>query len=97
MQLDEQGYPVMLDMPVPPWLAQDARRAAAMCPALALRLTPAGPAPMADTTQRGWVGRALSGGHAPEAHTIPDLIVSEEWISEILAARDRDPGEPGDL
>ena len=97
MQLDEQGYPVMLDMPVPPWLEHGARRAADMCPGLALRLTPASPASAPDTTERGWVGRALSGGHRPEAVTIPDLIVSEEWISEILAARDPSPGEADDL
>jgi ferredoxin len=95
IQLDDQGYPLMLDMPVPPWLEHDARRAAGMCPALALRLTATSPAPMADTNQRGWVGRALSGGHRPEADTIPDLIVSEEWITEILAARDQNPGEAG--
>jgi NADH:ubiquinone oxidoreductase subunit F (NADH-binding)/ferredoxin len=93
MQLDNQGFPVMLDMPVPPWLEHDARRATEMCPALALRLTAASPPPMADTNQRGWVGRALSGGNRPEADTIPDLIVSEEWITEILAARDQNPGE----
>ena len=97
VQLDEQGYPVMLDMPVPPWLEHGARRAADMCPGLALRLTPASPASAPDTTERGWVGRALSGGHRPEAVTIPDLIVSEEWISEILAARDPSPGEADDL
>ena len=97
MQLDEQGYPVMLDMPVPPWLEHGARRAADMCPGLALRLTPATPASAPDMTERGWVGRALSGGHRPEAVTIPDLIVSEEWISEILAARDPSPGEADDL
>jgi hypothetical protein len=68
-----------------------------MCPGLALRLTPASPAPAADTTERGWVGRALSGGHRPDAVTIPDLIVSEEWISEILAARDPNPGEADDF
>jgi NADH:ubiquinone oxidoreductase subunit F (NADH-binding)/ferredoxin len=96
MQLDQQGYPLMLDMPVPPWLEHDARRAADMCPALALRLTAASPAPMADTNQRGWVGRALSGGHRPEADTIPDLIVSEEWITEILATRDQSPGGADD-
>ena len=43
------------------------------------------------------MGRALSGGHRPDAVTIPDLIVSEEWISEILAARDPNPGEAGDF
>ena len=39
MQLDEQGYPVMLDMPVPPWLEREARQAVRMCPELALSLT----------------------------------------------------------
>ena len=38
MQLDEQGYPVMLDMPVPPWLEREARQAVRMCPELALSL-----------------------------------------------------------
>jgi NADH:ubiquinone oxidoreductase subunit F (NADH-binding)/ferredoxin len=97
MQLDEQGYPVMLDMPVPPWLEQGARRAADMCPGLALRLTAASPPPAPDPAQQGWVGRALSGGHRPDAVTIPDLIVSEEWISEILAAREPNPGEADDF
>jgi NADH:ubiquinone oxidoreductase subunit F (NADH-binding)/ferredoxin len=44
MQLDEQGYPVLLDMPVPPWLEREARQAVQMCPELALRLVPARPA-----------------------------------------------------
>ncbi|HEX6931166.1 MAG TPA: NADH-ubiquinone oxidoreductase-F iron-sulfur binding region domain-containing protein [Streptosporangiaceae bacterium] len=43
VQLDQQGFPVMLDMPVPPWLDREARQAVEMCPALALRLTPAEP------------------------------------------------------
>lgn len=43
VQLDEQGFPVMLDMTVPPWLDRDARQAVEMCPALALRLTAAEP------------------------------------------------------
>src|SRR6185437_11816684 len=43
MQLDEQGYPVMLDMPVPPWLEREAHQAVKMCPELALRLVPARP------------------------------------------------------
>src|SRR5262249_20213297 len=40
VQLDGQGYPDFLDMPVPPWLASQASQAVEMCPALALRLTP---------------------------------------------------------
>jgi len=39
VQTDSHGYPAVLGMAVPPWLERDARRAVAMCPALALRLT----------------------------------------------------------
>jgi NADH:ubiquinone oxidoreductase subunit F (NADH-binding)/ferredoxin len=97
VQLDSQGFPVMLEMPVPPWLERKARQAADMCPALALRLLPADPAPAADTAQRGWIGRALSGGHQADADTVPDLIVSEEWIAEILEDRHPGPAGAGDL
>ncbi|WP_233223184.1 ferredoxin [Amycolatopsis sp. CA-128772] len=38
VRLDEWGYPVVAPGPVPPELAGEARRAAAACPALALRL-----------------------------------------------------------
>jgi NADH:ubiquinone oxidoreductase subunit F (NADH-binding)/ferredoxin len=89
VQLDRQGFPEMLDMPVPPWLEREARQAVHMCPALALRLIPASPAPMAAPAQPGWLGRALSHVHGPGADTVPDLVVSEEWIAEISAA-----GEP---
>jgi ferredoxin len=47
VQQDGQGYPVMLDMPVPRWLERKARRAVDMCPQLALRLVPADPAGLA--------------------------------------------------
>ena len=60
-----------------------------MCPALALRLTPASPAPMAAPAEPGWLGRALGQGTAQSSDTVPDLIVSEEWIAEISA--DREP------
>jgi NADH:ubiquinone oxidoreductase subunit F (NADH-binding)/ferredoxin len=43
VQLDNQGFPVFLDMPVPFWLEKEAQQAVSMCPALALRLTPSGP------------------------------------------------------
>ena len=42
---DAQGYPVILNIPVPAWLEKDAQQAVHMCPALALRLTSANPAP----------------------------------------------------
>lgn len=45
VHLDAQGFPVILDMPVPFWLAQDAAQAVEMCPALALRLMPSQPPP----------------------------------------------------
>jgi NADH:ubiquinone oxidoreductase subunit F (NADH-binding)/ferredoxin len=41
IRLDGRGYPVLLDIPVPPWLEKDARQAVDMCPALALRLVDA--------------------------------------------------------
>jgi NADH:ubiquinone oxidoreductase subunit F (NADH-binding)/ferredoxin len=39
IHLDSQGYPVMLNIPVPSWLEKDAEQAVHVCPALALRLT----------------------------------------------------------
>jgi NADH:ubiquinone oxidoreductase subunit F (NADH-binding)/ferredoxin len=38
IHLDSSGYPVILPIPVPPWLEKDAQHAVQMCPALALRL-----------------------------------------------------------
>jgi hypothetical protein len=38
IQLDSQGYPMFLDMPVPLWLEREATQAVEMCPALALKL-----------------------------------------------------------
>jgi NADH:ubiquinone oxidoreductase subunit F (NADH-binding)/ferredoxin len=43
VHLDAQGYPVILNIPVPSWLEKDAEQAVHMCPALALRLTTAAP------------------------------------------------------
>jgi NADH:ubiquinone oxidoreductase subunit F (NADH-binding)/ferredoxin len=45
IHVDSQGYPVLLNIPVPSWLEKDAEQAVHMCPALALRLTnsPSGP------------------------------------------------------
>jgi NADH:ubiquinone oxidoreductase subunit F (NADH-binding)/ferredoxin len=79
VQLNDDGFPVMLDTPVAPWLQRNADQAVAMCPALALRLVPAGPAP----ARRGVRARALTTDRDPIADTVPDLAVSEEWIAEI--------------
>jgi ferredoxin len=38
IHLDKTGYPVIMPIPVPPWLERDAQQAVDMCPALALRL-----------------------------------------------------------
>src|SRR6202522_1237178 len=45
IHVDAQGYPVMLNIPVPTWLEKDAEQAVHMCPALALRLTSVTPTP----------------------------------------------------
>ncbi|MBB1159537.1 ferredoxin [Amycolatopsis dendrobii] len=39
IDLDEWGYPVLVESPVPRSVLSDARQAVAACPALALRLT----------------------------------------------------------
>ena len=39
IMLDEWGYPVVDPRPVPPMLENEARRAVAACPVLALKLT----------------------------------------------------------
>src|SRR5215472_3955490 len=46
IHLDKTGYPVIMPIPVPPWLEKDAQQAVEMCPALALRLA-------ADPKKRG--------------------------------------------
>jgi NADH:ubiquinone oxidoreductase subunit F (NADH-binding)/ferredoxin len=38
IRLDDNGYPAFPDVPVPAWLEDGARKAVAMCPALALRI-----------------------------------------------------------
>jgi len=53
VQLDGQGYPVFLDMPVPPWLQQEAQQAVQMCPSLALGDDRRCPAPTVPGTREG--------------------------------------------
>jgi ferredoxin len=38
VHLDKTGFPVILPIPVPPWLAKNVQHAVQMCPALALRV-----------------------------------------------------------
>ena len=45
VHLDEWGYPVIDDRPIPPHLEALARRAVAACPTLALLIRDPGPAP----------------------------------------------------
>ena len=45
IQLDGQGYPIFLDMPVPAWLQSQAQHAVKMCPSLALKTAVQAPAP----------------------------------------------------
>jgi NADH:ubiquinone oxidoreductase subunit F (NADH-binding)/ferredoxin len=93
VQPDEQGYPVMLDMPVPSWLERKAWRAVGMCPQLALRLVPADPAGLAalsaGATDSQAVGPrqvlAIERGQVTDAAR--DLVVSEDWITEIASVR----------
>jgi NADH:ubiquinone oxidoreductase subunit F (NADH-binding)/ferredoxin len=105
MQLDQQGYPVMLDMPVPPWLEREARQAVQMCPELALRLVPvrpaeeprepreprvsAAPAPLSAPVPR----RAIASASRRQlvAGKPGDLVVSEEWIADLSDASGRIP------
>jgi ferredoxin len=51
--VDEWGYPLIADGPVPPGLYRQARRAVTDCPALALRLSRVAPAPAAPQRHRG--------------------------------------------
>jgi ferredoxin len=89
VQLDRQGYPVPLDMPVPPWLEREARQAVDMCPALALRLTA--------TPREGSQQIALRGKDRREvvADTKLDLVVTESWIADLTDASGKIPPQLG--
>ena len=85
VQLDRQGYPVPLDMPVPHWLEREARQAVDMCPALALRL--AAPQPALPPAAREDDRRLTE--------TRMDLRVSESWIAEISDGSGKLPRQIG--
>lgn len=80
VQMDEQGYPVFLDMAVPPWLQSQAQQAVHMCPSLALRMTasaaPESPKPEVVSKDSGM--RLIASRQVQ-----PELAVSEEWIAEL--------------
>lgn len=80
VQLDEQGYPVFLDMAVPPWLRSQAQQAVQMCPSLALTMAAnaprENPKPLA-VSKAG--GMKLIANMPAQA----ELAVSEEWIAEL--------------
>jgi NADH:ubiquinone oxidoreductase subunit F (NADH-binding)/ferredoxin len=80
VQLDGQGYPVFLDMPVPNWLRTEAQQAVRMCPSLALRLNTraASNAPKTVAPRREANLKLIA-----STPSDPDLDVSEAWIAEI--------------
>jgi NADH:ubiquinone oxidoreductase subunit F (NADH-binding)/ferredoxin len=90
IQLDGQGYPVLLDMPVPAGRERDARQAVGKCPVQALRLVPAAAEPPAAVAQAGQVPaqRDVAAGD-----TVADLTVSEDWIADIAVERRARPGQ----
>jgi len=88
VQLDGQGYPVFLDMPVPDWLRSEAQQAVQMCPSLALRTTvsppakePAKPAKQQPALERGANLRLVASKASNPSG--PDMEVDEEWIAEL--------------
>lgn len=80
VQLDRQGFPVPLDMPVPPWLEREAKQAVDMCPALALRLA-------ASPRETPRLPPAREDRKELLAETRTDLVVSESWIADLSDAR----------
>jgi NADH:ubiquinone oxidoreductase subunit F (NADH-binding)/ferredoxin len=85
VQLDRQGYPVPLDMPVPPWLEREAKQAVDMCPALALRLGPS----LIETQRQALP--AASERRELVSETRTDLLVTESWIAGLTDASGRIP------
>jgi hypothetical protein len=71
IHLDKTGFPVILPIPVPPWLEKEANHAVQMCPALALRLD-------TDPKKRGGVG-------GPKTAPIP--VIAPAARTSLLGAR----------
>jgi NADH:ubiquinone oxidoreductase subunit F (NADH-binding)/ferredoxin len=88
VQLDEQGYPVFLDVAVPPWLQSHAQQSVNMCPELALRMTTQAKreTPKQGPARKG--GTKLIANMPAQA----DLDVNEQWISELSDVGRQIPG-----
>jgi len=88
VQVDREGYPVFLDMPVPGWLAHEAQQAVQMCPSLALRLITGAPAPAprppakAKLAVKKGSNLKLVASKRSESD-LSDLDVNEEWIADL--------------
>jgi NADH:ubiquinone oxidoreductase subunit F (NADH-binding)/ferredoxin len=101
VELDEHGYPKLLEVAVPFWLRKDAMQAVGTCPALALSLTEDEVEPTVSTAVS--VPAELPAPLAIEARRQPqavltgrawrraDLDAAESWLAEIGG---RDPGRP---
>jgi len=96
VQLDGQGYPVFLDMPVPPWLQQEAQQAVQMCPSLALRTTAVAPPPPSREPAKARLearkGDNLKLVASTRSESGPDVDVDEAWIAEITDVGRQIPG-----
>jgi NADH:ubiquinone oxidoreductase subunit F (NADH-binding)/ferredoxin len=92
VEMDEHGYPKLLQVPVPFWLRKDAAQAVDMCPALALSLTDDKATPTAGaaasalaelpspvTVQTGQQQAVLTG----RAWRRADLDATQAWLAEI--------------
>ncbi len=92
VQPDGRGYPMLLDMPVPRWLQQQAQQAVEMCPSLALRLvsSSSAPAPAALPAPKAPAKANLPARKNSNLQLVanqrydPDLDdVDEAWIAEL--------------
>jgi NADH:ubiquinone oxidoreductase subunit F (NADH-binding)/ferredoxin len=98
VRLDGQGYPVFLDMPVPPWLQSQAQQAVRMCPSLALTMAPPPSSKSAKPARRS-AGEPEAVMPTPGTPAVRDsdaslkmiarsptefeLDVSDQWIAEL--------------
>ena len=95
VQLDGQGYPVFLDMPVPAWLQPEAHQAVQMCPSLALRLTTTPPAKQPPKTARQQPALKNSDSNlqlVSSKPSQPGTDADEQWIAEISDIGRQIPG-----
>ena len=84
IQLDEHGYPELLDVPVPFWLGRDAKQAVEMCPTLALSLKRAAPAAPAAWPAAGPPPQSgLTASRARKADREAAEVAHSAWIAAI--------------